>query len=176
MRVFFALPLKEQLKLDIEQWQINNLPPSSHSVPTANFHITLAFTGTIRDSDLGLLFERTDEILKTGDFKTGSLKLIETGFWAKPEILWIGPKVWPENLTKLANKLQNVGRNFGAKKEKKAFRPHLTLSKKSSAPSCPTSPPDFNLQYDQIVLYQSIPIKSGVKYVDIQSWPLMPNN
>ena len=173
MRVFFALPLKEQLKLEIEQWQINNLPPSSYTMPTANFHITLAFIGSIRDSDLGLLFERTDEVLKNGDFNIGNLNLIETGFWAKPGILWIGPNTWSENLTKLAHKLQNVGRNFGAKKDKKAYRPHLTLSKKIQSPSHPTVQPDFHLDYDQVTLYHSISMKNGVRYLEIESWTLV---
>jgi len=172
MRVFFALPLLDKLKLEIEQWRTNNLPPSSYAVPTANFHITLAFTGNIRDGDLELLCERADKILSTNSYMTGSLQLIETGFWAKPEILWIGPKNWPEDLTKLSNKLQNISRDFGAKKEKKAYRPHLTLSKKIQTPSHPTSPPNFSLQYDRVVLYHSIPMKNGVKYVDIHHWPL----
>jgi len=173
MRVFFALPLPEQLKLDIDQWRTHNMPPSSNTVPSANFHITLAFTGNIRDSDIEVLCTRTDDLIKSGAFKAGSLKLTETGYWAKPEILWIGPNTWSENLTKLAHKLQNVGRNFGAKKDKKAYRPHLTLSKKIQSPSHPTVQPDFHLDYDQVTLYHSISMKNGVRYLEIESWPLV---
>jgi len=172
MRVFFALPLQEQLKLDIDQWRMHNMPPSSNAVPSANFHITLAFTGTIRDSDKELLCTRADEVMKSEEFKVGSLKLIETGYWAKPEILWIGPNTWPENLTKLASKLQNVGRHFGAKKDKRAYRPHLTLSKKIQTPCYPTAQPSFHLSYDQVTLYHSISMKNGVRYVEIECWPL----
>ncbi|MFT7185499.1 MAG: 2'-5' RNA ligase [Pseudohongiellaceae bacterium] len=172
MRVFFALPLPEQLKLDIDQWRTHNMPPSQTTVPSANFHITLAFTGQIRDSDIEVLCARTDDLIKSAEFKAGSLKLIDTGFWAKPGILWIGPEIWPDNLTKLAHKLQNVGRNFGAKKDKKAYRPHLTLSKRIQTSTHPTTPPNFHLDYDQVTLYQSISMKSGVRYMKIQSWPL----
>jgi 2'-5' RNA ligase len=172
MRVFFALPLPEKLKLEIDQWRLHNMPPSSNAVPSANFHITLAFTGTIRESDIELLCARTNELMKTGEFKTGCVKLIETGYWAKPEILWIGPNVWPENLTKLAHKLQNVGRNFGAKKDKKPYQPHLTLSKKILTPSYPTVQPSFHLNYDQVCLFHSIPMKNGVRYSEMESWPL----
>lgn len=172
MRVFFALPLAEQLKLDIELWRTQSMPPSSQAVPSANFHMTLAFTGHIRDSDIEVLCARTDALIKSGEFKAGNLKLTVTGFWAKPGILWIGPETWPDNLTKLAHKLQNVGRNFGAKKDKKAYRPHLTLSKKIEQPSYPTVKPAFNLDYDQVILYHSISMKSGVRYMAINSWPL----
>ena len=172
MRVFFALPLPDQLKLDIDQWRTHNIPPSSSSVPFANFHITLAFTGNIRESDTELLCTRTDEVMTAGNFKTGSLDLIETGYWAKPEILWIGPNTWPDELTKLAHKLQNVGRNFGAKKDKKAYRPHLTISKKIQNPSYPTIQPNFALDYKQVTLYHSITMKSGVRYLELESWAL----
>jgi len=172
MRVFFALPLQDQLKLNIDQWRTHNMPPSSNTVPSANFHITLAFTGHIHDSDIELLCARTEDVMKSGEFKVGSLKLTETGYWSKPGILWIGPITWPDNLTKLASKLQNVGRNFGAKKDKKAYRPHLTLSKKIQNPSHPTVQPNFRLDYDQVTLYHSISMKSGVRYMEIESWPL----
>jgi len=172
MRVFFALPVQEQLKLNIDQWRTQNMPPSSNTVPTANFHITLAFIGHIRDSDIEVLCARTDELIKSGEFKAGNLKLVDTGFWAKPGILWIGPDSWPDNLTKLASKLQNVGRNFGAKKDKKAYRPHLTLSKRMQTPSHPTIRPNFHFDYDQVTLYHSISMKSGVRYMPIDSWPL----
>lgn len=172
MRVFFALPIQEQLKLDIDQWRLNNMPPSQHSVPSANFHITLAFTGQIRDNDIEVLCDRTNELLESGEFKTDSLKLIETGFWPKPGILWIGPKSWPDNLIKLSSKLQNVGRHFGAKKDKKAYRPHLTLSKRTQTPSYPTLAPNFDLSYDQVSLYHSIAMKNGVRYMEIERWPL----
>ncbi|MFT5718212.1 MAG: 2'-5' RNA ligase [Oleiphilaceae bacterium] len=172
MRVFFALPLDVTLKLQIDQWRTHNMPPSSQAVPSANFHITLAFTGHIRESDIEILCTRADELIKSKAFKADSLKLTDTGFWAKPGILWIGPETWPDNLTTLAHKLQNVGRNFGAQKDKKAYRPHLTLSKKIQQPSYPTVKPAFNLDYDQVTLYHSISMKSGVRYMEIESWPL----
>jgi 2'-5' RNA ligase len=172
MRVFFALPLPEHLKLSIDQWRTNNMPPSQNTVPSANFHITLAFIGKIRDGDIETLCSKTTELIKSGEFEAQSLELIDTGFWAKPGILWIGPETWPDDLTKLANKLQNIGRNFGAKKDKKGFRPHLTLSKRIQTSTHPTAQPNFHLDYDQVTLYQSISMKNGVRYMELESWHL----
>lgn len=173
MRVFFALPLQEQLKLEIDQWRNDSLPPSQNAVPAANFHITLAFIGQIKDSDIDVLYHRTDQLIKSNTFSKEALKLIDTGFWPKPGILWIGPTDWPDDLTKLAGKLQNVGRNFGAKKAKKSYRPHLTLSKKTHKPSYPIEAPKFELDYNQITLYHSISMKAGVRYTALNSWPLL---
>lgn len=172
MRVFFALPLEESLKLEIDQWRQKNMPPSLNHVPIVNFHVTLAFIGKIRDSDLDTLCQRTDEMLDQNEFYTGSFDITETGYWAKPGILWIGPKHWPESLNNLSMKLSNVGRNFGAKKDRKTYRPHVTLSKRCMTPCYPTKEAHFHMTYQQIGLYHSVPVGNGVRYEEVQSWPL----
>jgi hypothetical protein len=38
--------------------------------------------------------------------------------WHKPGIYWLGPKKWPEQLSRLAQKLNSLGSVAGAKRDR----------------------------------------------------------
>lgn len=172
MRLFFALPVEASLALAIEHWRKQNIPLAQSPVPAANFHITLAFLGEVSANLLDALCRRAEEISHAPFAQPGQLHLDTMGYWPKPGILWIGPKHWPTRFGQLASALFPLGKTFGSHRGKQNFQPHVTLYRHCESPPQAIMPPDFLIHYSDLVLFESINGKSGVRYQECASWPL----
>lgn len=172
MRLFFALPVEGSLALDIDHWRKQNFPIAQGKVPAANYHITLAFLGDVATSKLDALCQRVDDLCTAPYAQPGELLLDTVGYFAKPGILWVGPKHWPDHLSRLASALFHFGKALGSHKGKQDFQPHITLYRRCDAPVQALQPPDFTLPYGELVLYESVNGKSGVHYQECVTWPL----
>jgi len=177
MRVFFALPIDGKTRLGIDQWRSQSFPPFKGIVPAANYHITLAFLGALPAVRLEDLCQKVDSLLdkhglEKAPFQPGTLQINQTGYWSKPGILWVGPDHWSSSLGRLAVKLSNICCQFGAKKDKQAYQPHITLVRKCQSPHKPVIEPDFTLHFDRVTLFETKPTKRGVGYHPVQEWAL----
>ncbi|TDG14830.1 RNA 2',3'-cyclic phosphodiesterase [Seongchinamella unica] len=171
MRLFFALELPGNLALKIADWRQRQLPVLGRPVPPANFHITLAFLGEMREPQLEQLCAQTDELLERRTFTSAEIHLDQVGYWPRPGIYWLGPQRWPETLDELAGALSTRGNAVGARRKRGDFRPHLTLFRGcEEAPPAPTAGCSFGLPYRGFSLMESRNGRQGVSYNSIARW------
>ena len=173
MRLFFGLELTPTTSLQIADWRDRQLVCTGAQVPAANFHITLAFLGTINDQDIESLCLSVDEWLAHNALRGAALELDCTGYWQKQGIYWLGPEKWPEELSQLAQKLATLGSAAGAKRDRNRFQPHITLFRQcSAAPPAPLQAPSIDMRYSGFALFESRQGKRGVSYHVLQDWTL----
>jgi RNA 2',3'-cyclic 3'-phosphodiesterase len=173
MRVFFGLELDGATALHIADWRERQLACAGTPVPPANFHITLAFIGALAEPAIERLCRSVDEWLAQTALPGATLQLNTTGYWPKPGIFWLGPRSWPEQLTRLAQKLNSLGSAAGAKRDRNPFQPHVTLYRQCSVPPPAAAlPPSLALPYSEFALFESRQGKRGVSYHVLRSWAL----
>jgi 2'-5' RNA ligase len=173
MRVFFGLELDGATALEIANWRERQLACAGTPVPPANFHITLAFLGALDDPAIERLCLSVDNWLAQSALPSATLQLDTTGYWPKPGIFWLGPLAWPEQLTRLAQKLGSLGSAAGAKRDRNPFQPHITLYRQCSAPPpAPALAPSITMRYAGFALFVSRQGKRGVSYHVLQDWDL----
>jgi RNA 2',3'-cyclic 3'-phosphodiesterase len=176
MRLFFALELPQPTILAIDHWRQSQLPPMAKPVPAANFHLTLCFIGEMESRQLEQLCLKVDDLLTQDQLRCDPLLLDEIGYWPRPGILWLGPRSWPEGLTRLAARLSQLSHQAGSRHKSSRFRPHVTLSRRcQSPPAAPTTAPSFTLPFKDIVLYESLRQDRGVRYQPLFRWTLNGN-
>lgn len=171
MRLFLALPVEAETALKIVEWRDKSFPPERNWVPIANYHVTLAFIGGLQAAHYEALCEQCDQVIANVVSPCHEvISIDQTGYWPKPQILWIGPKEWPKAITKLHTELLQMLALFGVRKDKKVFQPHITLARKSVLPVKPMIEPYFEIAAQQVVLYESIQTRAGVCYQERESW------
>lgn len=175
MRLFFGLELQETTTLKISDWRDRQFSGAGRPVPPANFHVTLAFIGQLSAHRLERLLQAVDHMLTTSPLSGGALTLDQTGYWHKPGIYWLGPEAWPAQLDSLALRLGGLSSSFGAKRDKRPYRPHITLFRGcADAPPIPSQAPSIELTYRDFTLFESRQGRHGVSYHPLQCWELAP--
>jgi 2'-5' RNA ligase len=99
-------------------------------VPPANYHVTVAFVGT-------LLAERFNAIAAAGraiEFAQFELLFDRVGYWPRPRVLWAAPSRCPPELNTLVSMLWDRLSDAGLEREARAYQPHLTLCRKLGRP------------------------------------------
>ena len=173
MRVFFGLEPDPSASLQIADWRDRQLACAGMPVPPANFHITLAFIGALDGPAIERLCLSTDDWLAKEVMRGATLQLDCTGYWDTPGLVWLGPKHWPEQLTRLAQKLKTLGSAAGARRDKKTFQPHITLFRQCrAAPPAPVQAASIYMNYASFALFESRQGKRGVSYHVLQDWKL----
>jgi len=169
MRLFFALKPDPQTCLDIERWRERTLPPLDRPVPSHNLHMTLVFLGEVKERQLERLTEDVQRIRGV----PFSMVFDELGYFPKPQVLWIGPKETPDAATRLARDLNRTCKRLGLRSEKRKFQAHLTIARRcATPPPASTEPPDFPMEFDSFVLFESTNTRGGVLYRAVNEWPL----
>ncbi len=167
MRYFIAISPSPEIILKINSWFSFNWPAVRKPVAPRNYHLTLAFLGELRNSQLSTLCDLLSHI----EFSSFALDLDDTGYWPHNGLLWLGPSTTPVSLTELAKNCRLAGNRVQISSEKKAYKPHLTLARRLTVPPLqPLQTAVFNLKIEQFELYESINGKSGVRYREVQRW------
>lgn len=173
MRLFFALEAEPDTALAITHWRDTRVVADGRPVPAANFHITLAFVGDLPHAKSEHLADSVDNWVADATPVGGDLTLDSPGYWPKAGIFWLGPAHWPEALDGLAGKLRSLAGAAGARKDGKAFRPHVTLYRRcAQPPAAPTTLPAIRWHYSHCSLMESVQGRSGVHYRPLASWAL----
>ncbi|MFC1555996.1 RNA 2',3'-cyclic phosphodiesterase [candidate division KSB1 bacterium] len=132
IRTFIAVEIPETVKNEIADFQ-NALRKEHFSirwVRPENLHLTLKFIGDIPESLV--------EDIKTGVFERGSLyspfevSLKGTGVFPtikRPKVFWAGITQGRDELSTLAEKTENALVKFGIEKDRRPFKPHLTIGR-----------------------------------------------
>ena len=122
-RLFAALPIPRDIS--------DQLVPLCRKVsgaswrPTENHHITLRFFGEMD----GRLAEDLDHEISLIEAPQMELELTGTGHFGgnDPTALWAGVRDHPD-LTRLAANCERAARRVGLNRDKRKFRPHITLA------------------------------------------------
>lgn len=189
MRCFIGLDLPVNTKLALESWRKkalpevkeraqtkrpakSNTPAEPVAVPTANFHITLAFLGQVDARQHEALLNEMEQV-KGSPF---SLTLDSTALWEGPKILLAAPGEPDDALMDLARQVRKAARAAGVQVDGRPYRPHVTMVRKATdALPPPLFAPDIHADFSQFHLFESFSNAQGVRYPIRHSWSLIPN-
>ncbi len=175
MRVFFGLELDATTALQVADWRDRQLACAGQPVPPANFHITLAFIGPLREPAIERLCLAVDEWLARSAVTGATLHLDRTGYWHKPGIYWLGPTTWPEHLARLAQKLNSLASAVGCQTGQESVpAAHHAVSSLHCSATGTSLAPSIDMTYRHCALFESRQGKQGVSYHVLQDWDLPP--
>ncbi len=98
-------------------------------VPPENVHLTLKFLGEVAEAQLPGVCAAVDESAKG----LGALEMVVRNFGAfpnlrRPQVVWAGMQSSPA-LEALQSRVEGALADLGFPRERRAFRPHLTLGR-----------------------------------------------
>lgn len=128
MRVFIAVDIPDTIREELSEVQraLRPLTSSAKWVAPESIHITLKFVGEIQDKRL----EDIDAALTGLSWKPFTVTVRGVGFFPgmrSPRVFWAGMEA--PTMQGLAEQLDIRMEQLGFEKEKRAFRPHLTLAR-----------------------------------------------
>ena len=169
MRTFLSLAPDAHTAIAIEKWCSLCWPALSRKVPMQNYHVTVAFLGDINNDQLILLREMLDQL----EHSAFELVFNEVKYWPDSTLLWLGADTVPDDALQLADKCKNIANRAGVRTGSRRYEPHLTLARKTeSPPGVPLIDPQFPMKFESVQLMQSIRERSGVRYIELDSWPM----
>lgn len=132
IRTFIAAEIpaavKRNIARDLDRLRI--LAPRVKWSHTDNLHLTLRFLGDIPENDLEELFEALREDL--AGMQPFALEMTGMGafpHWRHPRVVWAGCGDGAEDAVALAEAVENVCEDLGYERERRPFRPHVTLGR-----------------------------------------------
>jgi 2'-5' RNA ligase len=167
-RLFFALWPTDALR-DRLAAAVRPIVASSHSraIPAENFHITLAFLGTVPTDNVPRVMEAASQIV-AAPFVL-SIERLES--WRSAHLLCLTPR--PSGaLQKVVDDLRCNLLARGIEPDQKEFRPHVTVAREWTNADIDGSIGAFNWPADDIVLIESQSGPDGSRYQIKARWPL----
>jgi len=169
-RIFFALWPDEQTRKQviIRKQQAGLTALSGRAVKEANLHITLHFIGNTTLDALYCMDSGAARV-NTPAF---TLELDQLGYFKKPAITWLGCKLVPIALLELQLQLgeQLTACNFMP--EKRAYKPHMSLYRKSTTLNKPVAIEKLSWTVRHFSLIESVIIKGDVFYHELNRYKL----
>src|SRR5436190_4860604 len=128
MRVFIAVELPNEIRkaLGDVQRALRPLTDTARWVAPESIHITLKFIGEVPEKRV----DDIDAALAGLTWKPFTVTVRGVGFFPgtrSPRVFWAGMEA--PTMQRLAEQLDRRMENFGFEKEKRAFRPHITLAR-----------------------------------------------
>ena len=179
-RLFIALEIPEEAidKVCKIRDEVYGIPNDVRWESKDKLHITLKFLGDVGENMTELIINQLDAIVCDkfnaefsffGIFKKNKL----------PKILWVGIKE-NKRLMELQNKVENAIELLGFEKEKRKFKPHITLLRIKGKEDFDKirnfqkySLPIINFNIERILLLKSILQPNGSEYSVIKSFNLI---
>lgn len=169
MRLFFALPLPEELKVRLADFQrrAKALGLTASWPDPQGLHLTLAFLGETEQARIPLLLE----VARHHAAGHAPFALQTAGLGGFPSdhrarILWLGLEEEPR-LAGLCADLRQGLKGAGQAFDEKPFRPHLTLARFKAATEIRglgAGPGSFPFEVRELVLFQSVATPGGARY------------
>lgn len=133
-RIFVAVDISDEARYKVAGYTAN-LKNKFSNVKVGwdrpeKLHLTLKFLGDTNDEQLEKLKEICMKI--STEFSNIKFQLSATGIFPSPRkarILWLGVKGEVEKLQKINAILETECRRIGFKKEKRDYKPHLTIGR-----------------------------------------------
>ena len=163
MRLFFAIPLSDEIRTVLAQYQddLRNAGVTGNFSATENLHLTLAFIGEYPDP------ESVMDAVSGISFDSFRLEIQETGLFS--DTLWAGI-LKNDALENLVRDLRRSLSDSGIPFDRKKFRPHITLARKTllhGKVSALPKPETSSMLVDSFSLFRSDRGKHGMIYTEI---------
>lgn len=132
IRAFIAIELTEDIHNNLRKLQdsLKNSMPDVRWVKYGNVHLTLKFLGDTKVSMLDAIGKTIQSIAD----KHSSFTISLAGLGAfpnprKPSVIWTSIDKGKEEVAKLAIEVESAMEQFGFSREKRTFKPHLTIGR-----------------------------------------------
>ena len=132
IRVFIAAEIPGRIRdaLSRDMLFLKSGAPLVKWVKPDNLHLTFRFLGDVKETDLEELFDAlADSVSSLPAF---SLQIRGIGAfpnWRHPRVVWAGCDEGADDAVALAAAVESACVDLGYEKEKRPFRPHLTLGR-----------------------------------------------
>jgi 2'-5' RNA ligase len=180
MRVFIAIDIPEDIcmRLTDMQRKLRPLTTSARWVSAESAHLTLKFLGEISETRT----QQVHEALTGLTWKPFEVSVKGIGFFPgrrSPRVFWAGLEA--PTMASLAEKIDTRMEWLGFEKEKRAFRPHITMARAKATPldsallaaSASFEQQDFGVfTVDRCFLYQSTLKPSGSVHTKLKEYRL----
>ncbi|WP_448565528.1 RNA 2',3'-cyclic phosphodiesterase [Thalassotalea ganghwensis] len=172
-RMFIALDLNDADKNALASWYKAQGTPIGRAVPDENYHITLAFLGSIDKLQESKITQFIDSYLSVNHLPIAPhLLLGKLSLFVKPQVAYFPIENLPASLSKLAQALSQYATSIGLFQEQRAYCPHITVARKVKSVAAMTLP-NFAISVSSFSLYHSQSTTAGVHYSPVRTWPLI---
>jgi RNA 2',3'-cyclic 3'-phosphodiesterase len=145
-----------------------------HAVPSQNFHLTLAFLGSVPRDRVEVLGEIAARCV--ANLKPVELPLVVTldqfEHWRRPHILCATASVTPPAATTLSKALKRALTAEGFSPDLKPFRAHATFARKVHRVTGELNATPVSWRFDEIHLIESRTDPAGSAYSTVEKWAL----
>src|SRR5438093_312739 len=180
MRVFIAVDLPTEMRSELTKLQreLEPLTDSARWVAPESIHITLKFIGEVAEKRL----EDIDAAVTGLTWKSFVITVRGVGFFPgnrSPRVFWAGMEA--PTMQNLAEELDSKMERLGFEKEKRAFRPPITLARArdsridSSLVAAAAKYAEYyfgSFTVDRMFLFKSILKPTGAVYERLKEYPL----
>lgn len=140
-------------------------------VPPENFHLTLAFLGSVAEEQVSTVVNPARP-LRLAPLE---LMLDRFGWFEGPRVLWLGPSAELPTLTRFADELRQALVAAGVPPDARPFRAHVSIARKVTAapdlePPLPVGLPVL-WPVRGFALLQSETLSEGVRYSVLAEFP-----
>ncbi|MGC8849470.1 MAG: RNA 2',3'-cyclic phosphodiesterase [Candidatus Bathyarchaeia archaeon] len=167
--------LKESI-LEVQR-RLESLDAKFTFVDPEKMHLTLKFLGEVSDSKIGEIKESLGDL----KFPPFDLRLEGVGVFPnpnRPRVIWIGVSEGADEISKLAEKVDDSLRRLGFPSETKGFKPHLTIArvKRGGGAALARILQEYSLRdfgtskVESVKLKKSVLTPSGPIYTTLHEW------
>lgn len=167
-RLFFALWPDDDLRQAIHRGMGRWGRWRGRPVDPDNFHITLAFLGSVSAQTQHCLEGMADGVRG----RPFELSMDHLGHWARPRVIWLGASSQPPALLELVSGINQGIRGCGLTPELRPYQAHLTLMRKAACGPVHQPIPSLRWPVSDFVLVASDTRSEGVIYHVLRRWPL----
>ena len=180
MRLFVALDVPDETRRSLGEAirRFESVCRGARWMRAESIHVTLKFIGQVEETKLPAIKDSLATVKSSGPIE---IAFRNFGFFPnerRPHVLWLGIESGP-NLAALAASISSALEPVGIPREKRAFRPHLTLARfktEKGLPKlreivAPLAQPGFgDTIASQFHLYESVLNPSGAVHTKLASY------
>lgn len=167
IRLFLALwPDKTVRQYISEDTEAAVIASGGKPVPPRNFHVTLAFLGSVRQTSLDDIIRA----MRTVRFGSFDLVLDSLGYFAKARTAWLGPSEQNIALDALVENIWDKLENLGFAREFHTYKPHVSLCRKVDQGLELTLYDPIRWSVDAFALVHSVPGPDGSTYTVLEQF------
>ena len=137
-------------------------------VQRKNLHLTLAFLGLQEAAVIDQLREGA-AMIQAPAF---TLQLDQSGWWRKPQVVWLGALSPPQTLLDLVTALTSLQMAQGIHTDNRPYLAHLTIARKVTKKPGELAFDPVTWPVSSFSLVQSRTLPAGAEYEVLETWPL----
>jgi 2'-5' RNA ligase len=167
-RLFFALWPDDEIRVQIATDAGRTIESAgTPTVPPINYHITLAFLGSVSASSLPDILAAVRNVR----FLPCEITLDHTGYWPRSRVAWLAPSGYPLVLSALVDDLWNKLAGLGFQAEARQYRPHVSLGRNVSGGLAMRLKTPVVWPVSSFALAESTPSAEGPGYTVLEQFP-----